>query len=518
MSHTWSGEQTRAFSFFTDAQGHGVVCARAGCGKTTTIVEAVMRYLRAFPGRKVVVCAFNKKIADELILRFTGFPVEVYTLHAIGRKFVMRNWRGVAIEDKDDAGLRRDTLTTQALRGRVQGDVPPEIHKLIGQLHCLGREILPLAFRGSELADLAFEFDCVPDEQHAEAGWTLDVVCDLAAEAMRIAAAEQPVSTGIDFADMIFLPIRNRWIRGWWDLVVVDEYQDMNRTQQMIALGICRRGTGRLVVVGDPRQAIYGWRGADVNAIDRIKTELRATEMGLKTTYRCGKAIVRMAARLVPDFEAGPNNPEGEIVFLGEDQLVGEIALGDMFLSRTTAPLIPTAMQLLRAGKRTRIAGRKIGDNLQALVQRLAKSGRTVPGFLERLAGWQKRQTARAEKSARTPEAAGRKVEAIVDQADMLRGLAEGVRSTDEIVNRIATLFSDNGLGDAGVITCSSVHRAKGLEANRVFLLAETFRDNSDEELNIGYVAITRAKQTLTMVGAAKAWYLTPPAYDERVA
>lgn len=382
---------------------------------------------------------------------------------------------------------------------------------MIGRLHTQARENLPLATRGEQLADLAFEFDCVPDEGLAEEGWTAEFVCAVAVEAMRLAAATQPVATGIDFADMIFLPVRNRWLRGWWDLVVVDEGQDMNPTQLLIARGIARRFTGRLVIVGDNRQAIYGWRGADVNALGRMKQELNATERGLKKTFRCGKAIVGLAAGLVPDFEAGPDNPAGTIDAIVEDQLVAEAALGDFVISRTNAALVSAAMKLLRAGKRTQIAGRKIGDALVGLVGRLARSGRTVPGFLERLAGWEQKEIARAEAAAKTKEAAERKIEAVVDQAEMLRGLADGARSTDEIVARIKDLFTDNGLGDAGTITCSSVHRAKGLEANRVFLLAETFRDHTEEEQNIGYVAITRAKRTLTIVGTPKVAYLRVP-------
>jgi superfamily I DNA/RNA helicase len=97
---------------------------------------------------------------------------------------------------------------------------------------------------------------------------------------------------GIDFTDMIFLPVANNWIRPQYDMVVVDEAQDMNTCQLAIAQGLARN---RVVVVGDDRQAIYGFRGADSGSLDRLKDELKATELGLTTTYRCGRGIVALA-------------------------------------------------------------------------------------------------------------------------------------------------------------------------------------------------------------------------------
>ena len=92
------------------------------------------------------------------------------------------------------------------------------------------------------------------------------------------------------------------------------------------------------------------------------------------------------------------------------------------------------------------------------------------------------------------------KIEAVLDQTDMMASLADGARSVVEIETRVEALFTDDGLGAAGMITCSSVHRAKGLEADRVFILKDTLRDHNQEEQNIAYVAITRAKRTLVWV------------------
>jgi superfamily I DNA/RNA helicase len=72
--------------------------------------------------------------------------------------------------------------------------------------------------------------------------------------------------------------------------------------------------------------------------------------------------------------------------------------------------------------------------------------------------------------------------------------------TVSDIRNKVQMLFTDDGLGDASVVTCSSIHRAKGLEADKVFILWDTLRRDSMEEQNLEYVAVTRAKETLVKV------------------
>src|SRR5262249_35443957 len=176
------------------------------------------------------------------------------------------------------------------------------------------------------------------------------------------------------------------------DIVSVGGAQDMTVAQLEIANGLCR---GSVVIVGDDRQAIYDFRGADSGSLDRLKTELNADELPLNTTYRCGKAIVELAQRYVPDFEAGEGNGEGSVTNLAITKLSSEAALGDFILSRANAPLVSVAMSLLRAGKRARIKGRDIGKGLISLVNKL--KARSVPELLMKLNVWQEREITRLE-------------------------------------------------------------------------------------------------------------------------
>ena len=162
---------------------------------------------------------------------------------------------------------------------------------------------------------------------------------------------------------MIFLPLRKGMVYPSYELVVIDEAQDMTRPQ----LEIAKRATtkdGRIFIVGDDRQAIYGFRGADAGALDRLKEQLQATELGLKTTYRCGRAIVERAREYVPDFEAAPTVEEGVVRYCPPSEMEQQATPGDFVLSRVNAPLMGVALGLIRRGVRARIRGREIGKGL----------------------------------------------------------------------------------------------------------------------------------------------------------
>ena len=93
-------------------------------------------------------------------------------------------------------------------------------------------------------------------------------------------------------------------------MVVVDEAQDMTSAQLEIAVGACKRG-GRVVIVGDDRQAIYGFRGADSGGLDRLKKLLKAKELGLTTTYRLPEARGRAGERVRRGLPGGADRSGG---------------------------------------------------------------------------------------------------------------------------------------------------------------------------------------------------------------
>lgn len=484
----WSPQQDAIFDWGAAQRGNLVVRARAGTGKTTTMVEFIRRELERNPRLQVLFAAFNKEIATAAQEKVPA-KCEVKTLHGLGLRFVRRNW-SVRVEDRDQEGDRAMRLARQAAT-HLGMEMPEPIARLVAKLHSKARELRPFAQSWEHVADIAYDFDLTPETEWEEEGWSVEKVSDLALAAMQFAKQRTDV---IDFSDMVFLPLVHRWVRPWFDMVVVDEAQDMTEPQLLIAQGACRR-TGRVVIVGDDRQAIYAFRGADSGSLDRLKQELRATELGLTVTRRCPKAVVALAAQLVPDFTAHDEAPDGAVTRCEADAMLDSAQEGDFILSRTNAPLVPVCMALLRRGVRARIKGRDIGRGIVSLIRKMrCKSVADMPAKLE---AYVARETAKADKLSE--KARERRVEFVQDQALIVTHLLEGASTIAELETRCNELFSDDA--QRAAVMCSTVHRAKGLEATRVFLLEGTFRPSPDiEEQNIRYVAITRAKAQLTWV------------------
>lgn len=474
----WSDEQDKIFQWFRTGTGNLVVRARAGTGKTTTIKQGVDLAADA----KVLLAAFNQRTAQDLqaaIGKMARGDVEAKTLHSLGYQYVRYQWKGVKIE-KD-----RDLLLAREVAGQ---EAPDDMVTMVRDLAGKAKGVAPLVERARDLVDVAERFRLEPEQADEKRGYGMRWLCLAAFDAM-VLAAERNDGT-INFDDMLYVPVRNGWVRPWYDMVVVDEAQDMSAVQLLLAQRACRK-SGRIVVVGDDRQAIYSWRGADTGSIDRLKRDLSALELKLTTTYRCGRLIVERAQKLVPDYQAAPECHDGAVLPLHVSALVDAAQPGDFILSRKNAPLVGVCLALLRAGKPAKVAGRDVAASLMRLVRRIAeKENALTSHVLAKLALWKAKQLARVEghKDQETRE------QEIHDDVATITALAEGTRTIADINARIEAIFSDD-VGKA--ILCSSVHKAKGLEADRVFVLSATLMKGHGEEQNIEYVAVTRAKHVL---------------------
>lgn len=482
----WSPQQEAIFEWFRAGEGHLVVTARAGTGKTTTILEAITRA----PEEKVLVCAFNKEIQTELEKRLHRRGAEAKTLNALGYRFVREH-------------LKSCTLDTIARAKQLQAaclprSLPWELKKRVTDIAYKVREIAPHTDDVKSVVEVAVRFDLIN-----AGGDDAIELCRYALDCVRYACSPEGYSAGvIDFADQIFLPLRCEWVRAIYDMVVVDEAQDMSEAQLELAQGACKL-SGRMVLVGDDRQAIYGFRGAATDALDTLKMALGAAELKLTVTYRCPKSVVALAQQIVPDFTAHEGAPEGAVLDV-EASDIYSAEPGDFIVSRTNAPLAKLCLGLLARGTRARIRGRDIGVGIRKLIT--ASKARDVEGLLSWLSDYSEREQAKLARCVRegsmTEGQAESKGEDVHDTCELIRALAQETESFAAVEARCDELFTDT-TGPAVVL--STTHKIKGLEADRVWMLTETYApramcSETTEGANLRYVAITRAKQTLCRV------------------
>lgn len=465
----FSAEQTAIFDHFREGKGNLVVEALAGTGKTTTIKEAFGHA----PENRILYVVFNKKNQVEAESKITDHRVEVKTLHSLGFSIIKKVWSSA----KPDGAVEYDRCI------KAIGRDDRAMAAILGKVVSFAKNTLLKATQES-IASMICAMDSL-DINEDEVGY----YAQAAFKVLELSKAKD-AGNRISFDDMVWLPVEMDWCKPSYQLVCVDEAQDMNLPQLTMARGVCK---GRMVVVGDSRQAIYGFRGAVQNGMGMMKIALSAKVLTLTTTYRCPKLVVELAAKLVPGYKAAEMNADGIVSAVGS---ADNARPGDVILSRLNAPLMPAALSFLRRNIPARIEGRDIGKQLIGMVKSF--KALTIADLLAKISAWQSKQIERLT-DVRNAE---KRIEQIADIAETLRVLCDDVDSVPKVEQKINSLFDDTGEQSKPAVILSSVHKAKGLEWDRVFLLCSTFKpQKGGEEANIYYVALTRSKRELYLVG-----------------
>lgn len=493
----WSAYQQAIFAAVEDPDGGNVaVRARAGTGKTTVICEAVRRMPRT---GSTLVLAFNTSIRDELA-RKLPLGVDVLTTHGLGARALRR---AVPNTRLDKARLK--SLLLEQFPALDKAPWRAAGAKLIARAKATLARTPEELNAAVDAAGLCLE-DLVPRARRSPLGLSDEQAAELRAHLVKEAGAVllrcAEETHAHDFDDMLWLPVVHGWSTGTWDWVVVDEAQDLSRVQLELIAGCLRPETGRLLVVGDDRQAIYGFRGADSAAFDTLAQRFACKILPLSITYRCPRRVVDQARKLVSDYQAGEGAPEG-IVRHEEALDVATLQAGDFVLSRKNAPLVRHAIRAIAAGVPAAIAGRDLAKDLGLIL-----------GGISRRCGGDREATVRTlveHYQRRIAEARQREIDPdpICDELDCLMALLDArptIAEALELLDRLCAERPDR------VVLFSSMHKAKGLERDRVYLLQGTFRatfsgqvdgrksTDANAESNLLYVAATRAKRELVLV------------------
>jgi superfamily I DNA/RNA helicase len=307
----------------------------------------------------------------------------------------------------------------------------------------------------------------------------------------------------IDFSDMLWLPQRWQLHPPPVDYLFVDEAQDLSPAQLELVLR-SRADGGRMLFVGDPAQSIFAFAGADAESFWQIKARTSATELPLSICYRCPRSHLRIAQKIVPHIQSRPDAPEGVVEHLPEAEFPQHIREGDLVLCRMTAPLVGWCIRLIQAGISARVRGVDVGASLIQLARRVGETETfTYRLFLDYLGAFEAEQQALL---AQRRNSAGR-LQSLKDKCDALRVAYQSfaVNDLDDLCRAIHQLFADQ----RPPVWLSTIHRAKGLESDCVFILyphrlplewPEQQPWEWVQELNLRYVAVTRARQRLVIL------------------
>lgn len=489
-----SPSQSNIFHFAENGTESAIVTAVAGAGKTTTLVQMFRRLPQNL---SILMLAFNKTIADELKSRVPGY-VQAATFHSIGYS-AWNKYAGkkVQIDANKVKGIMREFLSPRD--NAIYGSF---VLKMISLAKAAGMGAIVENVE-SEWVKLSQHFDVTPDTEDANIQYGIE----LARQILKRSISE--AREIIDFDDMLFMPLIENVAFPKYDIVCIDEAQDTNGVQRALLKRMLVQPSGRLIAVGDPKQAIYGFRGADSSAMARIKQEFACIDLPLTVSYRCPQAVVRHAQSIVPYIEAHESAPEGLVAYNpgnvdDSGKFVGQsFRAKDAIICRNTAPLVSLAYNLI--GKRIgcQILGRDISKGLTDLIEKMNAKG--IDALIEKLAEWERREVDKLVAKDQTDKAEG-----IRDKVSCINicisALPETERTVPALINSINRLFSDK---DQGVLTLCTVHKAKGLEWERVYILdADCYMPSKwarqawqkEQEENLMYVAYTRAKLELYFI------------------
>ncbi len=495
----------RIFDHVRRREGNVAVSAIAGSGKTSTILQMFD------PDSDHLYLSFARKNAIE-VKRKLGLPENdksVRTLNSLGHGA----WFGYRIQNnmKGDFKIDKNKLSRLAMDAidKEQGKNRREIIKLARLGKMSG--IIPSG-HGIKLPKGVVTESLLTDElitwkklirHHDMPEYGKDTEAVIMQVRKLLASSLADVDT-LDFDDQLYMSwCYNARIKARSN-VFCDEAQDLSPLQHELVARTVNEHT-ILTLVGDEFQAIYGFRGADANSMKTMIKRFDCTLMPLHVSYRCPQNVIKEAQEYVKHVTAHPNAPMGTIEhstgYKGRSYNPGE-----MVVCRYNAPLIQLCIHLIitQRNLKVKVTGNNIAAQISALISQFKPT--SVEDLVEK---------AEAHFGPRISEAQAKgkdeKVARLTDKKRMLVALAHGFGSIAAIMDFVTRYLDDDDdmeNHDPNIVTLSTIHRAKGLEADNVIFLYPEFlpaffatkKWQIAQERNLAYVAVTRAKKVLHYV------------------
>lgn len=533
--------QKKIYEFVESGSGNGIIDAVAGAGKTTTLMGCVNHIKNI---QDTLFCAFNTSIRREIQRKFQdmGVNVAVKTNHALGLQMLHGN-KMVQLNDNKykqilnengffkliapeiDAILQiKDAMSLSEMRAfrekeSEKGTMAKYHHFNYSDyiLHWIMIFLLELnnkfrltlcddnfeSYREMENHFGIFEkernYFFLPDE----------LIHYYNANRLLLKEGnEMAKSQGIiDYTDMLYLPHHfNLRPNVQYGFVFVDECQDLSRAQIEIVSKYVKPD-GRVLAVGDPYQSIYGFTGADPKSFERVKSTFNCQTLSLTDCFRCPVKPIDIAKTIREDIK-GFKTEDGIVKILKSYEVLSNIRPGDLVIARFRDPLRKLAMKLVNNDVKVHVhpdeVEEMIGDYKTYFTPselRKKLDDGNLETFIEKV---ELRNIQRFEKDYDNADPAVKAVR-IKEAIDLLIDSLNFFRNKfyDWQLNTIGSILlrlteTLRYLGNDAV-KISTVHRAKGLENDRVFILEYNKMPvprarlwEQIQERNLKYVAVTR--------------------------
>ena len=296
-----TGLNTNQLEATSHFEGPLLVLAGAGSGKTRVLTARVCHLIQEFgiSPKKILTVTFTNKAAGEMRERITKLlgsePIGMWvgTFHAMGARLLRRHadrlgWdRSFSIFDSDQS-LRLIKSVQEELGLDLKRWNPKAIRAEISNS------------KNRLEDDKMFQ-----QKDQGDSELFIQTVGQVFSAYQRALQAQN----AFDFDDLLMKPVELlqnhrdllEHYRGRFSFILVDEYQDTNRAQFRF-VELLARAHGNLMVVGDPDQSIYAWRGADVRNILDFETAFpSARVVPLEINYRSRESILSAANAVIDE-------------------------------------------------------------------------------------------------------------------------------------------------------------------------------------------------------------------------
>jgi DNA helicase-2/ATP-dependent DNA helicase PcrA len=490
----WSKYQIDIFEAVKFLKNSLGIEATAGSGKSTVLKEIAKILRGLYPDAEIIALVFGKDAANDL-KRKMGNLIDARTSHSLALYNIKKIYKySKSIVDSEKypqifANYLKNNEADKEDLLRNRSAILTAIN-LIRDL-MLDTSLESLEWLSSNYEQINFNGDT-------------RIIVSAIDYIYKTGRADSSV---LDFGDMLLLCAENPSYCKQYDYILLDEAQDSNASQLQFFKNSLKP-SGKIIFVGDTSQGIYAFRGSMSNAMQILQNAFNADMLPLSVSYRCPVSHIAYVKGLLPDsnIEAAPNAIEGNIFFGKFDKFSDNIEDGSLLLCRNNAPLIKPAFRLLTSGRKVIIKGKEIGLELINLILKIKKlySADSIYNFAEGLNAYRQSESDKLMKLNYL-----RKLESLLDKLDCIEAFISESDSIDSMITSIDKIFSND---DHEGIIFSTVHKAKGMESNSVYILgpelmpsskAKSDEDKKQED-NIRFVAYTRSKNNLFVVQTDK--------------